>query len=80
MSDESSTNRRQRPWSTEELAAFLGHQPQTLRIWRVRGLGPQYVRVGHGRKGRVAYLDGDVQVWLAGRRYASTAEEGTKPG
>ena len=60
---------------SEAAAVILGLQPQTLRAWRLRGVGPRYVRVGHGARGRVFYRHEDIAAWLANRTFGSTAEE-----
>lgn len=60
---------------SDEVAALLGLQPQTLRSWRLRGLGPPYVRLGAGRFGRVCYRQEDIAKWLDSRTFANTAEE-----
>jgi DNA-binding transcriptional MerR regulator len=60
--------------NTSEAAKLLGLQPQTLRLWRNKGVGPRYVRL-HGRRGRALYDIADVMVWLNQRKFKSTAEE-----
>ena len=60
--------------STRDLADMLGLQPQTLRIWRSQGRGPQYIRFG-GSKSRVFYRKIDVEVWLERNTFTSTSEE-----
>lgn len=40
----------------EELAQFAQRSPRTLRLWRVRGVGPKYVRIG-GRGIRYRWAD-----------------------
>lgn len=60
---------------SDAAAALLGLKPQTLRAWRLRGVGPTYVRVGTGRRGRVFYREEDLVAWLTPRRFGSTAEE-----
>lgn len=59
---------------SREAAAFLGLKPQTLRVWRVRGHGPAYVRMG-GRFGRVLYRQVDLDEWVREHTFRSTAEE-----
>ena len=57
-----------------ETAARLSIQPNTLRLWRMCGRGPTYVRLG-GPRGRAVYLESDVEAFLQARRFSSTAEE-----
>jgi len=47
----------------DDLCAVLCVGPQTLALWRVRGVGPDYVK-GSGTKA-VFYRCQDVQAWLA---------------
>ena len=61
--------------TTAQTAALLGLQAQTLRKWRLQGLGPPYVRLGDGPGARVAYRQGDIDAWVAARVYTSTAAE-----
>ena len=57
-----------------QAAEMLGVQEQTLRAWRVKGNGPEYIRYG-GPRGRVRYAREDVDAWLAGQKFHSTSEE-----
>jgi uncharacterized Zn finger protein len=47
-------------WDTDDLAEFLKLPPKTLREWRYKGTGPDYVRVGK----HVRYHPADVLEWL----------------
>ncbi len=61
--------------SSSEVADLLGLKPQTLRKWRLQGDGPRYIRLGHGKRGRVVYRLSDLRVWLEQRTFSHTAEE-----
>jgi DNA-binding transcriptional MerR regulator len=62
--------------ASPEAAKRLGIEPQTLRIWRQKGLGPKYVRLSSGSiRGRVGYDVEDLERWVAEHRFGSTAEE-----
>jgi len=50
--------------TTQEVAERLRLSPRTLELWRQRGDGPPYVRVGPRR---VLYRRADVETWLASR-------------
>jgi len=63
--------------STKRAAEMLDLQPQTLRIWRLKGIGPRYVRYG-GPRGRVTYRESDIEAWIAERVHESTSEESAK--
>ena len=60
--------------NSAEAAKLLGLQPQTIRLWRSKGLGPRYVRL-HGSRGRVLYDLADLNRWLDGRKNTVTAKE-----
>lgn len=60
--------------SSREAAAMISVQPQTLRLYRHKGIGPKYIRLG-GPHGRVIYDPVDLETWLKERRYSSTSEE-----
>lgn len=57
--------------STRDVAEMTGEREQTVRVRRMRGDGPPYVRVGS----RAYYHPEDVREWLRGRRFQSTSEE-----
>lgn len=44
-----------------ELAEKIGVTPNTLLLWRRKGIGPKYSRVG----GRILYRRAAVEDWLA---------------
>lgn len=57
--------------STRAYAALTGRAVQTVRIERMRGGGPPYIR----HRGRAYYHPADIREWLRARRFQSTAEE-----
>ncbi len=61
--------------TSTETAEILGLRPQTLRVWRLRGRGPRYVRLGSTSRSRVAYRFSEVQAWLDTHTFNSTSEE-----
>jgi hypothetical protein len=56
---------------TRSLALLLGTSEQTLRQWRCAGVGPDYIKLGAGRKAAVRYTLGDVEIYIAQNRRAS---------
>lgn len=46
-----------------EVAARYGMTPESLANWRYEGKGPQYIRLGRGRRPRVMYRVSDVLKW-----------------
>ena len=61
-------------FTTKQAADRLQLNAQTLRSWRVKGIGPKYIRFG-GPMGRVAYRPADIESWLSERTFQSTSEE-----
>ncbi len=61
--------------TSSQAAAELGLRPQTLRVWRCRGVGPRFVRLGTGPRSPVAYRLSELEAWLDARSFSSTAEE-----
>ena len=58
------------------VAAELHIKPQTLRIKRMRGDGPPFIRLSDSPTARVYYPEAEFLAWLAARpRRISTAEE-----
>lgn len=44
---------------------------QTLAKWRCQGKGPRYVKIGR----RALYDEADLDAFIAGRKYQSTAAQ-----
>lgn len=63
--------------STRQLAERLGLTPGTVRMWRVKGGGPKYLRIAQNR---AVYRLADVEAWEAERLYANTSEETASRG
>lgn len=58
--------------NTAEAARVLGVAEQTLRLWRIRGGGPRFVRVS---KSRTFYNPLDLHRWIEERTFESTSQE-----
>jgi DNA-binding transcriptional MerR regulator len=65
--------------SSIETANRLGIRPQTLRLWRLLGIGPRFVRYGRLR-GRVVYRPEDIEEFLESRTFTSTSDETVRQG
>lgn len=57
--------------SPATLAERLGTTERSLSEWRIKGRGPNFIRVGRG----VRYRPEAVDAWLLAQEYASTSEE-----
>ena len=47
-------------FSAAEVAENLGKSPRTLQMWRTRGVGPPYVKIGHS----LYYKKSALLAWL----------------
>ena len=59
--------------TSAETAALLGIKVNTLEIWRTKGNGPEFVKLGTAPQSPVRYLRSKVIEWLEQRLYASTS-------
>lgn len=58
-------------YSTLQAAEILGLKPSTLEVYRVRGVGPRWIRIGR----KVLYPEDELQTFLSGlKRRQSTSE------
>lgn len=55
-------------------AAIMRISARTLQGWRLRGGGPQFVKLG----GRVLYRESDLLTWIESRTRASTSDHSAK--
>lgn len=51
----------QRPLSTPQAAHYLGLSKFTLEVWRSRGDGPRYLKLGRSVRYRVEDLDAFIE-------------------
>ena len=59
--------------TTKEAASVLSVKPNTLEIWRHKGRGPPFVRLGDGPCAPIRYVRAELSSWLASRSYAHTS-------
>ncbi|WP_342251599.1 helix-turn-helix transcriptional regulator [Sphingomonas sp. OTU376] len=57
----------------QEAAALIGISPTTLKIWRVKGKGPTFIKLGDSKQATVIYVEEDVLAWLSRHRFRSTS-------
>lgn len=60
--------------NNEAAAAALGISPVTLKIWRWKGKGPRFIKLGESKQAGVAYDPAEVEAWKAARTFASTSD------
>lgn len=58
---------------TKNAAPFCGVSPGTLENWRVKGLGPRFIKT-QGIRGKVLYDPTDIEAWKDANRFQSTSE------
>lgn len=64
---------QERFMTTAEAAEYCGGlKPNTLEIWRIRGQGPPFVKLGRV----VRYRKSDVETWIESQVRHSTSEKG----
>lgn len=59
--------------NNEAAAAALGISPVTLKIWRCKGKGPRFIKLGEAKQAGVVYDPADIEAWKAARKFASTS-------
>lgn len=59
--------------TNEQAAALLGVKPNTLKVWRHKGKGPAFIKLGDTPQAPVRYLHATVADWLAAKTFASTS-------
>ncbi len=57
---------------TSELAEHLTNKPNTIEGWRIKGVGPRYIKIGR----LVRYRLADVEEWLEAQARSSTSQAG----
>ena len=60
--------------TTKEAASYLGLKYGTLEIWRSKGRGPQFLKLGDSHGAAVRYERSVLAAWLAQRAFKSTSQ------
>ena len=58
---------------TKAAAPLIGVAMGTLENWRVKGVGPKFIKAP-GRRGKVLYDPADIEAWKDANRFQSTSE------
>lgn len=59
--------------SNEQTAALLGIKKNTLEIWRCKGKGPAFIKLGSHPSSPIRYQRSRVMAWIAANTFASTS-------
>lgn len=59
--------------TSAETAALLSIKTNTLEIWRNKGKGPSFIKMGETPQAPVRYVRSVVLDWLAKRSFGSTS-------
>lgn len=57
--------------TTKQASTILGLAPNTLEIWRLRGTGPRYLKLGRAVRYRIC----DLESYIESQLRQSTSEE-----
>jgi len=60
--------------TNEAAARLLSVKPNTLEIWRHKGKGPTFIKLGDSPQAPIRYLRRAVLAWLAERSFTSTSD------
>jgi predicted DNA-binding transcriptional regulator AlpA len=58
---------------TVQTAALLGISPNTLKLWRHKGRGPRFCKLGDAPQSGVVYDEADVRAFIESRKFGSTS-------
>ncbi|NTT85738.1 helix-turn-helix domain-containing protein [Tabrizicola sp. SY72] len=59
--------------TSADTAALLGIKRGTLELWRQKGQGPKFVKLGTASQAHIRYRRSDVAAFIEQRLYASTS-------
>ena len=59
--------------NSEEAAAEIGVSPITLKLWRFKGKGPRFIKLGTAKQAKVVYDPADIATWKREHTFASTS-------
>lgn len=59
--------------TNDEAAALLGIKPNTLEIWRTKGKGPEFVKLGHAKSAPIRYLRSKIIEFIEAQSFLSTS-------
>jgi hypothetical protein len=59
--------------TNDQTAELLGIQPNTLEIWRCKGKGPEFIKLGHTHSSPIRYQRSKILEWLQRQTFSSTS-------
>ena len=59
--------------NNEQTATLLGIKPNTLEIWRHKGKGPVFIKLGEHPASPIRYQRSRVMAWIDAHLHASTS-------
>lgn len=59
--------------TSKQTAALLRIKPNTLEIWRSKGKGPEFIKLGDSQSAPIRYLRSVVMEFAKRRTFASTS-------
>ena len=59
--------------NNEQTAAILGVKKNTLEIWRHKGKGPPFIKLGEHPSSPIRYQRSRVTAWISARTFTSTS-------
>ena len=59
--------------NNEKTANLLGIKPNTLEIWRHKGKGPVFIKLGEHPSSPIRYQRARVNAWIEAHAHASTS-------
>ena len=59
--------------TNEQTATLLGIKPNTLEIWRGKGKGPTFIKLGDHPSSPIRYQRSRVAGWIEANSHASTS-------
>lgn len=59
--------------TNDEAAKRLKIKPNTLEIWRGKGKGPKFIKLGDSKQAPIRYRDSDIDEWLEQQSFRSTS-------
>jgi hypothetical protein len=70
------TSQQVRLLNNGQAASLLGITPNTLKVWRCKGRGPAFIKMGNSPQAAIAYDEADVRAFIESRKFSSTSAYG----